>query len=266
MNGVHRAATGLLLLFSALTSTQVLAEKQDCAEVFELLKSQKRDDFIALPHTGSEMNSMFDTHQVCYRGKDLSQWAAGAHMDLTSGINGIFKDGTAAIVTAHQRSNGELDYSEGNYNSSLILLRVDEKSKRLTRTELMTQQPNDDPAKAIADFRITGYDDFNKTVYFQAPAWTTSDAVYSFRVSPALQGKRPSLKYFGPGRVDMVINDLGFEGLSNNVGKVLIWRDEYLPNQGRIEVLYLFDNDGKRICKVKSSDPSYRFNLTCDER
>ncbi len=264
MTPVHTTLRVLLFPIVFSITDYALAERQDCVKGYEFLKSQRNGDIIALPHTGPEMDSQYDTHQICYRGEDVTQWAAGPGMEITSGISNLFKNGSVAIVTAHQRLDSGGDYSEGGYRSALILLRVDEDTKHLSRYELMTQQPHNDPTKSIDDFHVVGFDDFNKTIYFKTPAWATSDAIYSFPVSSVLQGEKPNLKYWGPGRVDMVINDLGIS--SKNIGNVLIWRDEISPYQGRLEVLYLFDATGKQVCKVDSSDSGYRFKPTCINR
>lgn len=265
MTPIHKTLGVLLLPIVFLISDYALAEKQDCLDGFESLKSRGKDHFIALPHTGLEMNSQFDTHQVCYTGEDVTQWAAGPGMEVTSGMNGFFKNGSAAIVTAHQRLKSGEDYSAGSYRAALILLRVDENTGRLMRTELMTQKPDDDPSKSIDDFHITGYDDFNKIVYFQTPAWATSDAIYFFPVSPVLQGEKPHPKYLGPGRVDFVMIDFGLSNSSKHIGDVLVWRDEISPDHGRDEVLYLFSAAGKQICKVDSRSDYRNYPLCLNQ-
>ncbi|WP_443697911.1 hypothetical protein [Pseudomonas sp.] len=262
MMPIHKAIGVLLLPIVVLISDHALAENQDCVKSFELVKSQGNDDFIALPHTGIELNSMHDTHQICYRGEDVTRWAAGAGMDVTSGVNGVFKNGSVAFVTAHQRLKNGKDYSAGGYRSALILLRADERTQHLTRVVLMTQQPDADPRKSIDDFHITGYDTFNKIVYFQTPAWATSDAIYSFPLTQAIQGEKPKLKYLGPGNIDTVMNDLGFSDSSKYIGNLLVSRHEPVPG-GRVnEVMYLEDADGKQICRVDTTK-LYRLKPDC---
>ncbi|MFL1553737.1 MULTISPECIES: hypothetical protein [unclassified Pseudomonas] len=263
MTHIHKTIGALLLPIAVLISDYALAENQDCLNGYEFLKSQRKGDGIALPHTGLEMNSQYDTHQVCYRGKDVTQWAAGLGMEITSGSNGFFKNGTVAIVTAHERLEDGRGYWAGDYKAALILLRVDEETGELKRTMLATQKQDNDPTKTIEDFHLAGYDEFNKVVYFETPAFATASAIYSFPVFPVLQGEKPVLKYFGPGRIDLVMFDLGTSNASRNIGNVLVWRDEIFPDRGRDEVLYLINSAGKQICKVDSTDPGYRFNPVC---
>lgn len=253
------AAVALLL---SILSIRSFAETQDCRTVYEHLKSKRQEDVIALPHTGAEMDGMFATHQVCFQGEDVTTWAVGRDMELTSGYNGFVQGSFVAIVTARDKYYNEKLTSLGNPRSTLILLRVASDSKSLERTELLVQKVSDDPTKLLEDFRLAGYDSFNKIVYFEVPAWATASAVHAFAFAPVLRGEKPSVRYVGPGSVEWVMTETGLKSSQYHLGKVLMWQQEVVPGIGRREFLYAFDATGKRLCRVSTAS-DYRINPAC---
>lgn len=258
MNSLRRVLTASLLPLCVAVShishadddaTDVPADVQDCA-------AQKAPGF-SLPRSAEEQDTAFDTHQVCFKGRDISEWAAGKDMDITSGITDISADGSAVIITAHQ--TGSVDDTAAADNAALILLVAAPGDAQPKRSVLMTQRPDKKPEKSIDDFRITGFDHNDRTLYFETPAWEVSFALYAFPADPAIQTGKVQLRYVGPGSLDTVLDSPN----SKYKGDLLVWRNEEVKDEGQDDVLYLQTAQGKKICKVDSDEDDYKTNPQC---
>jgi hypothetical protein len=106
---------------------------------------------------------------------------------------------------------------------------------------LLKNQPSGDPSQNLTGFSNLLLSPDNKTLYFQAEAWATSDAVHSIDIATK------KVSYVAPGEIACVVLTGEFQG------DLIIQQHRYFVQGGSYDNLWLFDPTGKELGLVSEN-------------
>lgn len=232
----------------AAVPSVVNAAPIDCARTF-----QNRHLAIALAPTDSQ--APYSANQLCARGHDLTNWASGKGMSITSGVL-TAADGSDAVIAVESTGS---DSTAPEYKSELIRISISEKTAQIERQVLARQSPSAVPEDAVDSFTISGYDEHAHVLYIQTPAWATSDAIHAY----ALASAKPTSWYVAPGNLLAVINQPANEYQKAYLGDLLVEQSAIRGDQGRIGFTTLITPQGKKVCEINTSDAKRPMDWVC---
>lgn len=130
--------------------------------------------------------------------------------------------------------------SEGNTNME-IQATYDENASRIV---LLENQPSNDPAQNLTGFSNLFLSPDSKTLYFQAEAWATSDAIHSIDIATK------KVSFVTAGEIACVVLAGEFQG------DLIVQQHRYFVQGGSYDNLWLFDPTGKELGLVSEDTDS----------
>lgn len=196
--------------------------------------------------------------KVCYKGRDISSWAAGEGMVATSGVIPD-RNTVLALLTVN-----EVNPTSYKAKSRVRVIFINALGQPVKYDVIKENYSNEHPEKELTDMRFTSYDFEKGIVYFESPAWTTSMAIHAFEVPFDGDYSKVKEKFIIDGSIKYhVMSTLTAKDREEFFRHLIVTRSVYKEGKGREYIDYIVSPEGKVICEAETDAPNWVTRIRC---
>lgn len=195
---------------------------------------------------------------ICYKGRDITSWAAGEGMTPTTFIFPE-KNKVLALITV-----SETNPKTYKAKSRVRVIFINKNGQPVKYDFIKEHYSNDHPEKELTDLRFTSYDFEKGIVYFESPAWATSMAIHAFEVPFDGDYSKVKEKFIIDGSIKYhVMSTMTLKDKEDFFRYLIVTRGVYKEGKGREYIDYIVSPEGKVICEAETNDPDWKLRVRC---
>ncbi|HGJ5854783.1 hypothetical protein [Arsenophonus nasoniae] len=239
----------LLLLFAISFNTFSIT----CTDDY----SRWRSETFSFPNSNISKNMLING-KICYKGRDITTWAAGEGMEATSFVI-PYPDTKLALITINEEN--PTSYKR---KSRIRIIFIDNNGKFHKQDLIKEHYSNEEPEQELTDMVFTGYDFEKGIVYFEVPAWATSMAIHAINIPINGDFSNVKERFIVDGSLkELVMSTLTLKNEEEFFGHLIVNRGVYVENIGREFADYIVSPKGEIICEANTAESDWRLNLKC---